>query len=1314
MKKIVTIAIAIFVSIMVITAFSRFARADGTTIPAIMTDKLDYSPSETVTVTGWSFNANQSYAIPVIRPSGSIVTGDGSFTPGWDNITTDENGNFTYLYQLDGVLGSYTIRVYLSTWTGDLAETPLATTLFTDTTHINTSTTLNAISSPLVAGQTYSFSGTVSATPSVPNGATVNLKYDTDSHGSYPSVAGTTTTSGGSGGFSGTFTAPSAGTYYFIASFPDYDVGSTRWDKNSSDYRGPITVSQGYQLTVNTNPAGIDSTTGSGTYASGAVVSISAPEYQDIVAGSSRYHFTGWTGTLIADPTAYSTSVTMGAAAKTVTANYETQYNLTVNTNPAVVDSTSGSGWYKSGDTPAISAPEYQDIVAGSSRYHFTGWTGTLIADPTAYSTSVTMGAAAKTVTANYETQYKVTFDANVPVTVPVDEWVKSGGSAVGTFSSPQYNVANTIKYVWVSDNRSAIIEPSLIHGVFDTYYKVTFDANVPVTVPVDEWVKSGGSAVGTFSSPQYNVANTIKYVWVSDNRSAIIEPSLIHGVFDTYYKVTFDANVPVTVPVDEWVKSGGSAVGTFSSPQYNVANTIKYVWVSDNRSAIIEPSLIHGVFDTYYKVTFKQTGSGVAPTVTYNIDSGSDVTNTVEFSVWVGSGSSIAYSYESPVAGAAGTQYVLTGTSPTSPQTVSSAFDVIGTYKTQYKQTFGSSGLSGDATGNLVSFSVTGGSYSGATSPIGLSGGFIWVDDGATVDYTFVDPVTSSVTGKQYRLDSITDPDTGYTVSSAHTLTGNYVVQWKVTFDQTGVSNDFSETVMTVNGFDYDRDGVSFWADDGNVTTFSYASPLVVTADVKQYVLTGVTGNTTSTSLTVSAETTVTGAYKTQFYVTFAQSGVGIDFSGDVMKVDGTNYTRAGTSFWWYDASSHSFEFYSPLAVGTNKQYKWDTTSGLSTVQSDASFSVTQGGSITGNYGATVLTYTGDVSGEYSDPVTVSATLKYDSTGVPGVTITFTIGTQSATATTNSAGLASTSIILTQPAGNYKVNATCAGASGTTLFDEKDFTIDKEIVTIIYTGDTFVWTAGPTITTAPVRLSANLTQEDAYLGDLTKARVRFELFKSTNMGTTPDIIVGNIPVSASGDGSIGVALTTRTLAIDVWTIIVKIEPTNAYWTQDDVGEGLLTIDAGTAEQKVTGGGWIPDAESMNGKDNFGFVVTYLKNGAPKGNFVFMFKSSDGYTYVVKSNSWSKGGLSFSSINKAFFTGKCNIFRIDRATGEVTTYMSCCKFAVDITDGDLVTPRVTDTIAITIFGSGGSIWKQMGTFSGQIPLGGGNLVVHSK
>jgi hypothetical protein len=124
--------------------------------------------------------------------------------------------------------------------------------------------------------------------------------------------------------------------------------------------------------------------TGSGTYAASTVVTITAntPPTGEV--------FVDWTGATVANSTSSSTTLTMPAAATTVTANYRPiTYTLTVVGG-------SGSGAYAAGTVVPIVAG------AAPSGDVFTDWTGATVANSTSSSTTLTMPAAATTVTANY------------------------------------------------------------------------------------------------------------------------------------------------------------------------------------------------------------------------------------------------------------------------------------------------------------------------------------------------------------------------------------------------------------------------------------------------------------------------------------------------------------------------------------------------------------------------------------------------------------------------------------------------------------------------------------------------------------------------------------------------------------------------------------------------------------------------------------------------------------------------------------------------------------------------------------------------
>jgi hypothetical protein len=95
----------------------------------------------------------------------------------------------------------------------------------------------------------------------------------------------------------------------------------------------------------------------------------------------------------------------------------------------------------------------------------------------------------------------------------------------------------------------------------------------------------------------------------------------------------------------------------------------------------------------------------------------------------------------------------------------------------------------------------------------------------------------------------------------------------------------------------------------------------------------------------------------------------------------------------------------------------------------------------------ATTVTYTGMVSGRYSDPVALTATL-IDEQGnaVPNKRIEFKVGEQTASASTNSDGVAEECISLYQEPGAYTVEASFAG-EGCHLKseDSRAFEIEKE-----------------------------------------------------------------------------------------------------------------------------------------------------------------------------------------------------------------------------------------------------------------------------
>jgi hypothetical protein len=192
--------------------------------------------------------------------------------------------------------------------------------------------------------------------------------------------------------------------------------------------------------------------------------------------------------------------------------------------------------------------------------------------------------------------------------------------------------------------------------------------------------------------------------------------------------------------------------------------------------------------------------------------------------------------------------------------------------------------------------------------------------------------------------MSDIADPSaysTTVLIDGAKTVIASYVIQYYI-------------CVNSAHG----SPTASAWVDERSSLAVSVISPTEVVSADHQWVCSGFNiddgaseEGTIYTFSSIEAPHTISFNWREQFWITFAQSDVGADFTGAVVTIDGTNYTVDGVSFWWNSESIHSFSFLSPLIVNANRQYVWNTTTGLSNAQSSNSFQVNRSGSITGNY---------------------------------------------------------------------------------------------------------------------------------------------------------------------------------------------------------------------------------------------------------------------------------------------------------------------------------------------------------------------------
>ena len=689
------------------------------------------------------------------------------------------------------------------------------------------------------------------------------------------------------------------------------------------------------------------------------------------------------------------------------------KYYLTVKTAPVGITTIPGEGLYIKNTNVTLTSPSTVS-VSSTSQYRFTYWDVDGTSRGTGVNPITVEMSTNHTATAHYALQYAVNFTqsglsldttgtvATVDGTaralsdMPYLKWVDSGSSVTYSYNSLVTSSITGKRYrlntVTGPTSPITVTGPATVTGNYVTQYQVTFaqsglDSTATGTVVIvngtaktyadlayNWWVDSGSTVTYTYSSTVSSSVSDKQFRLVVVNcppsQFTVTEPTTVTGVYCCQYKVKFaqsglDSTATGTVvivngtaktysglPYSIWVDSGSTVIYTYTTTVPSSSSTKQFrlssVTGPTSPITVTDSTTVTGNYVTQYQITFAQTGLDSTTTSTVVTINGSPKTyGNLPYSLWIDSGGSVAYSYSSPVSSSvSGKQFRLSSVSgPTSPITVTGSATVTGCYVMQYQVTFAQSGLDSTATGTVVN--VNGSAKSYGNLPYSL-----WVDSGSSLTYSYSSPVSSSVSGKQFRLSSVTGPTSPITVTSPTTVTGNYTVQYQITFTQTGLDSSATGTVVTVTGDTkgYTELPYSLWIDSGGTVTYTYTDPVLSSTSGKRFKLASITGPASPTTVTTS--TTITGNYKTQYQVTFDQSGVGSIYTGTIVTIDSTNYNGAAlpTPFWWDSGSGHTFAFASPLTVNASVQYTWSSTSGLSTLQS-GTLTITTSGSVTGNY---------------------------------------------------------------------------------------------------------------------------------------------------------------------------------------------------------------------------------------------------------------------------------------------------------------------------------------------------------------------------
>jgi hypothetical protein len=770
-------------------------------------------------------------------------------------------------------------------------------------------------------------------------------------------------------------------------------------------------------------------------------------------------------------------------------------------------------------------------------------------------------------------------------------------------------------------------------------------------------------------------------------------------------------------------------------------------------------------------------SGTVSATIVTYTGTQGGTVHSNVSLTssglgtpILFDAGTTVTYTYSSPVSAGTGKQYVLTipAPIPASGFTVNSALTITGTYKIQYQVTFAQSGIpSADITGttNVVTVNATPQAYS--TLPFTA-----YYDSGSSITYSYASPVASKNTGEQFVLTTPSpSPTSPITVAGAGTVTGTYKIQYQVTFSLSGVSTDVSGTtqvislsspsVQSVNFSQFASNSYSEYLDAGSNVTYSFANPLASSTSSKQYVLNAsVTPNPNPASIAnLMAPAAVTATYKAQYKITLTISGLPIglssDTTGTVLSVTGTQagvpvgpITKTAALLAYADFFDSGTTVNATYATPVNsttagKGYVLSSITGGTVTLPSTSLTVSTAATITGRYDVWTLawgngTTTPSFSAQYSDVTGLYTILEKNGSPVSGKSIAFCVysvtcggaGSDSGSASTIASGVATDTTDLHQSAAGYTASASCSQANcGVALSITHAYTITQEDASILYTGATvgqinFGLTLQATVSDSAAAGYLGINPESgpsATIGDITKMWIEFDIYQASSCGTGSPVASPRAQVFETGtlgDG-IGTASMTYTSATEAtYCVIARLVAGSG----GGLNQWYVTPDAQTASiaffqnagEFATGGGWIVDPAGSHG--NFANNARYGKKSAPTGQMVYVWRGtylSVPADFIIKSTSQGLTALSFSQTagtypNSVLMQGGCVLQIIAESNGATLWSDGNATFTLTATDSGQNSGIGVDNFQLNVFDKNNILYKSVP----RTLLSGGDIVIH--
>jgi hypothetical protein len=206
-----------------------------------------------------------------------------------------------------------------------------------------------------------------------------------------------------------------------------------------------------YLLTVDPNGGTV---AGGGWYDEGTLASISATSPSKVVEGQSRLVFVGWSGDI--SSTSPQITIPMNRPYR-ISANWKTQYYLTIDPGQGEVDQT--SQWVDAGATVTITAKSPSRVEERRSRLVFIGWDGSVVSP--AQTVTITLDTYKKIV-ARWKTQYylRVVSELGNP---RGEGWYDAGSTAFFSVTTPLGFLNQDVFEGWTGDSQIRSASGSVI-----------------------------------------------------------------------------------------------------------------------------------------------------------------------------------------------------------------------------------------------------------------------------------------------------------------------------------------------------------------------------------------------------------------------------------------------------------------------------------------------------------------------------------------------------------------------------------------------------------------------------------------------------------------------------------------------------------------------------------------------------------------------------------------------------------------------------------------------------------------------------------